>query len=329
MKHEKAVTWILVFIFAISQFVGLSLVGRSLDYTCKMVSESEERCGVISRDTVLGEPLPHSGWGGLLYIAIGVGIGTALLLLIIKFGKRNLWKLWFFLAVWITVAVALGSFFSEATAFTIALLLALWKVFKPNMVVYNIAEILMYSGMAMLLAPILYIPDQTSEIMSVLPALVLLLIISIYDMIAVWKSRHMVKMAKFITSSNSFAGIVVPYDTQEKTVTMELPKGSVKEHNLKSSSKHKNAILGGGDITFPLLFGGAVLQSRTIELVKAGMPLQQAVTQSFFPVLLIGLGATVAIAGLFFFAKKDKFYPAMPFVTAGCLVGWAVSFLLM
>lgn len=330
MKHESAVTWILIIIFAISQFVGLALVGRSLDYTCQMVSDSEEICGVISKDTVLGEPLPHSGVGGLLYIMIGVGVGTLLLLLIIKFGRRKLWKLWFFMAVWLTVSVALGSFVPDAVAYSIAFILALWKIFKPNMIIYNLAEILMYAGMAVLLAPILYVPEQTSELMSIWPALVLLGAISIYDMIAVWKSKHMVKMAKFITSSNSFAGLVVPYKTKEKQVTLEMPKGSAlpKGHNLTSESSHKNAILGGGDITFPLLFGGTILQSRTIEMVRAGIDFQVAATQGFFSVLPIAAGATLAIAGLFFFAKKDRFYPAMPFVTAGCLIGWAITLLI-
>jgi hypothetical protein len=31
---------------------------------------------------------------------------------------------------------------------------------------------------------------------------------------------------------------------------------------------------------------------------------------------------------LFVYAKKDKFYPAMPFITAGCNVGWLIVLLL-
>ena len=46
--------------------------------------------------------------------------------------------------------------------------------------------------------------------MNIFSASILLVLISLYDMYAVWKSRHMVAMAKFQSSSNLFAGISIP-----------------------------------------------------------------------------------------------------------------------
>jgi hypothetical protein len=46
------------------------------------------------------------------------------------------------------------------------------------------------------------------------------------------------------------------------------------------------------------------------------------------PALLIVLGATLALAGLFYASKKGKFYPAMPFITAGCFVGLVIAYLI-
>jgi presenilin-like A22 family membrane protease len=86
----------------------------------------------------------------------------------------------------------------------------------------------------------------------------------------------------------------------------------------KSSSK--TAILGGGDIAFPLIFEGVVME----KLLTQGLSKSVA----FMQTSIIVLTTAIALFLLFAYAKKDKFYPAMPFVTAGCLVGWAIVLLL-
>ena len=44
----------------------------------------------------------------------------------------------------------------------------------------------------------------------------ILIIISIYDIIAVWKIKHMVTLAKYQSENNLFAGAMVPYGTSKK-----------------------------------------------------------------------------------------------------------------
>jgi hypothetical protein len=103
---------------------------------------------------------------------------------------------------------------------------------------------------------------------------------------------------------------------------------------MKSSTKNapaggvKRAILGGGDLAFPLLFAGVVLQDKVGKLFGTGVPLGASTTQGVLAAACVSMGAIIAVASLFFFAKKDKFYPAMPFITAGCLLGWAASLLI-
>ncbi len=314
MKHDMTVTIILIFIFVISQLLGLFLVAKSInDVTCEVINDSEV-CLAEHSTTAVGERPQTKGAGSLIYILVGVAVGTSLLLLIAKYNKTNYWRIWFFAAVWLSVAIALGVILPVWLAWLIAFLLTLWKILRPNIIVYNAAEVLMYAGLAVLIAPIL----------DLLWVIILLVIISIYDIIAVWKSGHMVTMAKFITNSNAFAGLVVPYTTgKKKAISNKMPT----KQTLEKGSKEKSAILGGGDIAFPLLFGGVVLQGRVVELVKLGVPFTEALWSSFSVALLIALGASLAIAGLFLFAKKDKFYPAMPYVTAGCMFGWALTFL--
>ncbi|MBN1275580.1 hypothetical protein JXA12_04800 [Candidatus Woesearchaeota archaeon] len=316
MKHNLSVTALLVGIFLVAQVAGLFLIGESMqDVTCDVLEDVEE-CRPVYADTAVGERPQTEGFGSFLYIIVGVGVATAVLLLIIRFGKTNIWRAWFFLAVWVASAIALGVVLPSWLAWLLGLVLAGWKLWRPNIVVYNVAEILMYAGIAVLLVPIL----------DVWWTLALLLLISAYDMVAVWKSKHMVSMAKFITSSNTFAGLLVPYGRSDG-VRLRMHRGEAASRSLKKGSSMKNAILGGGDIAFPLLFAGAVLQARVVELVGMGVPFAGAVTGAFVTSIIVAIGATMAIAGLFLFAKKDTFYPAMPFVTIGCLVGWAVTLL--
>ena len=132
----------------------------------------------------------------------------------------------------------------------------------------------------------------------------ILLLISVYDMIAVWQSKHMVKMAQFQTESKVFAGISIPY---------QIPKGgkAVEGKGRKVKEEIKSAILGGGDIGFPLLFAGVLMKSM-----------------SFAKVLIVPIVVSLALLLLLLMAKKDKFYPAMPFITIGCFVGYGILWLI-
>ena len=69
----------------------------------------------------------------------------------------------------------------------------------------------------------------------------------------------------------------------------------------------RTAILGGGDIGFPLIFAGVVLK-------------EWGLWQS----LIIPFFALAGLALLLYYAEEKKFYPAMPFISAGCFVGLGV-----
>ena len=70
--------------------------------------------------------------------------------------------------------------------------------------------------------------------------------------------------------------------------------------------KRGAAILGGGDIGFPLLFAGVAMKVFG------------------FKALIVSGFATLSLLFLFWMSEKKKFYPAMPFLTAGCFLGYAV-----
>jgi presenilin-like A22 family membrane protease len=187
-------------------------------------------------------------------------------------------------------------------ALFLSLVLAGYKIFKPNMIIHNITEVFIYGGLAAIFVPI----------MNLFAVIMLLILISVYDFIAVFKIKHMVTMAKFQTKAKVFAGLLIPYGKEKGG---KLKKGG---KGVKVKSVVRTAILGGGDIGFPLLFAGVVMK---------GMILTDGFLIGFLKTLIIPIVVSVALFLLFVKGKKDKFYPAMPFLTAGCFIGYAILFL--
>ena len=128
-------------------------------------------------------------------------------------------------------------------------------------------------------------------------------------MYAVWHAGFMQKMAKFqIQKLKLFSGFFVPYMKKEDRLAIKKAKEAGKK---TKKIKVNIAILGGGDVVFPILLAGVVLRS---------LGLWQAV--------LISIGATLALAYLFYRSEKGKFYPAMPFISIGCLLALGLVYLL-
>ena len=297
MKHSPKITIIMLSLFILSQLIGLLTISQYIDIKTTAESGNTQ----INEDLYLIQPPGTDDNFSFIYITIGIVIGTILLLLIIKYSKHLLWKAWFFVAVLLALTIALNpyiiwlfakiglqvSFINIITLF-VALSLAYFKVFKFNPIIHNLTELLVYAGIASLIVPILTLSS----------IVILLIIISVYDIYAVWKSKHMVKLAKFQTKTNNFAGLLIPKQKIKKAPGVKGKKVKV-----------KSAILGGGDITFPLLFNGVYLKYSGDILGS----------------LIIVATCTLALAGLFYLSKKNKFYPAMPFLSLGCLLGFIIS----
>ena len=302
MKHTLKVTLILILIFFCAQLVGIAINSSYLDFG------TTAKTGNLSYKALpFNMERPQmSQVGALAYIIIGVLIGTAFLLILIRFKKVEVWKVWYFLAILMCLSLAFAAFLPDLLAFLLALAITTLKIFKPNVFVHNISEIFLYGGLAAIFVPLL----------NVLSAVILLLIISGYDMIAVWKSKHMITLAKFQSSAKLFAGLAIGYDRKKGAIESKIPAAKLDE----KKGDVRTAIIGGGDVAFPIIFSGAVLQ----KLVASGTGFAPAVLLA----ALIGLFATAALGILLFKSKPGRFYPAMPFITAGCLVGYAVVLLI-
>ncbi len=291
MKHSLSIAFLLVFLFILAQLIGLAVLQQ---YT--IITQE----GILFREIPsffgMGFERPHlspSAMGIMLFI--GVLLGTALVFFLLRSGHITLWKMWYVLAVIICLHVVLASVLKKGIAELLAILIGIWKVLRPNVFIHNITELFMYGGLATFVVPLL----------SFSSVLILFVLIGIYDAYAVWKSQHMISLARFQMKSGVFSGLALPYHVPHKHQEKEVKRKKVVIHTFRT------AILGGGDIAFPLLFFGVIQRDF-----------------GFGPAVLSVGGAALALFLLLVKGDKNAFYPAIPFLLAGSLFGFILSFLL-
>jgi len=304
MKHNAKITIILISMFLITQLIGLWVINfynqdtNSLPYGMEPPEEIDQETSIIS-------------------ILFAFAIAVSLFFILIKIKAEKFIRLWFFVVTTIAIGLTLNVIFFKLSlwyaaflALIIALPLAYFKIFKRNLIVHNITELMIYPGIAAVFVPIL----------NGLGIIILLLAISLYDIWAVWKSEIMQKMAKYqIEKLKFFTGFFVPYADRKQRKKIKLLKqkyknksDKVKERAFKKAKIKVNlAILGGGDVIFPIITAGVFYKIMGI-----------------LPALIITASATLGLLYLFVLAKKGKFYPAMPFITIAMYLGMMISWLI-
>lgn len=275
--------------FLITQFIGLFVINYYL------------QPGHVLPYGMGVENVPVESTLNILSIVIAFIFAIGIFFLFRKFKAKVVLKLWFF----IVVIIALGLFFTALLdlpnkfaflGLIFALPLALSKVYERNMISHNLSELMIYPGIAAVFVPILNFWGM----------IILLVLISIYDMWAVWQSKIMQKMAKYqMDELKVFSGFLVPYLTKAQREKVKSMKSSK-----KPPMKVNVAVLGGGDVVFPIITAGVMLK----------------VFNPIVSLFVIG-GAFLGLALLLSFSEKKKFYPAMPFITGGILLGILIAWI--
>jgi len=301
--------------FLITQFIGIYVVDS---YSTVQLVDNEI-VSVESPNLPFGLESPelkdeefNYAFASIIFAFI---IAISLLFFLSKFKIEFFIKAWFFLVVMIALVISFNVFLikifpeeinfislfplSWLIAFLIALPFALVKIYKRDFFIHNFTELFIYPGIAAVFVPIL----------NVYTISFLLIIISVYDMWAVWYSGIMQKMAQYqIKKLNIFSGFFVPHISKSmKQKIKKMKKSDLKKKKISVSV----AVLGGGDVIFPIIAAGVML--KTLGLMSA---------------IFVVIGAAIGLSYLLFFSQKKKFYPAMPFITAGIFAGMVLSYLI-
>ena len=303
MKHTTKITIILLSMFLITQLIGLFIInfylqdGNLLPYGFNQQSLDMQ-----------------NSFSFLASMIFSFIIAILLVLILTKIKSVIVMRTWFFIVICLALGLTLNAIFSlikipmpAVFALIIGVIFAYFKVFKRNIILHNITELLIYPGIAAVFASIL----------NIFTLIILLILIAIYDVWAVWHSGIMQKMAKYqINSLGVFGGFFIPYASKKIKDKIKLLRQKYKNHNIPNNVIKRNkikinlAILGGGDIIFPIISAGVILK-----------------VWGLIPALIVVLFSFLALLYLFIFAKKKKFYPAMLYIVPGILLGILVGWL--
>lgn len=232
---------------------------------------------------------PIAWWYFVIYFLVASAI-IYMALKIIK-GKKP-FKFFYVFLIFFGSFFVFNIWFDEFIALIFCLMLLLLCYTFPRVLVHNISLILAVVGASVALG------------LAVKPThvIIILIFISIYDMIAVWKTKHMVTMFRGLVQRGVYFAVVIPRKLGGLVMPMTLTQDSP-----------NHIFLGTGDLAFPIIFAVSALQ--------------KSLTASIF----IVSGALLGLAFIHFFfliRPERKPVPALPPISLGCILGYILSFII-
>jgi presenilin-like A22 family membrane protease len=301
----KSILFIIIIFLAI-QFLGLYIGSNYIGAIRSNIAESPE---VIPGMSSENPEISFLLFGYMMVV-------TAVMLFVIKIKKgfiRGLEALVVFFSSWTTFlflipfaiqdawlamlspAISLFGGFSEILVFLLginsllAFALTVWKVFRPSIISQNVAALFTGSGVGALMG----------LSFGIVPSIIFMMILSVYDFVSVFITKHMVTMAKAVTERPMAFTIAAPHEFKK-----------AKYVPLKGTKKKVHVFqLGMGDVIIPLMFSVSILNRFSI-------------LHSLFSIA----GSAVALLVLsVIITRKPMALPALPFVCAGSLAGYLLS----
>uniref|UniRef100_A0A7C3UCT1 Presenilin n=1 Tax=Geoglobus ahangari TaxID=113653 RepID=A0A7C3UCT1_9EURY len=200
---------------------------------------------------------------------------TFLVILLAKF-RKDLLKVVFYFLIFLTYIYAFMPFLGILSMFPSVILLSL-LILKRHWIVLNISGLLIASAITAIFG-ISFEPY---------PAIILLVILAIYDYIAVYKTKHMIRLAESVSDINVPVLFIIP-------------------------RKDRKAIMGVGDAVIPNI------------LAVSSYVFNHCLIQS---VLVIIFGYIGLITLMIFVERKGGAHAGLPFLNTGAITGYLSGFL--
>lgn len=224
---------------------------------------------------------------------LAFGIGTAVVLGLIRIAHGGLFLRFFFLfALFAGVITTLGVFTSQTQAFFLSVILIFSYIIWPYIWLHDLVLILTLPGIAALIGASL----------NPWTVVALLIVMSVYDFVAVYKTKHMVKMAKAMIAGRAIFAMIFP----------EKAEGFVE--NIDNAHPGEGfMMLGTGDFVFPLILASSALSLNFLA-----------------PWLVLGFSLLgLFIMHLIFFSQKIRRpMPALPPLVAFSIIGFIITILI-
>ena len=233
---------------------------------------------------------------------ISFGAATFLAIILVKYlSNDHFWKFFFGLAAFAGLFIAifyigiqfLPTNVSYGLSIALAILLLVARAITERVWLHNILIIFAVAGVARIFGA-QFTPESI---------IFILVILAVYDIIAVYFSKHMISMAVTMFERNAFFGVVLPFELKNWKKTLS-----------ESEIKKNISIIGGGDLAFPLFFALSHLVYTS--------------TLAFFIIsIAVGFGVFVMHL-LYILPNTKKAIPALPPLVLFSLLGHFIITLL-
>ncbi len=265
----------LTVLFVVTQVLGIAVATNLIG----MLESGElETTGIVTENP---EDIENA-IGLIAYILAS----TVLFLILLYFFKGALiFKILETFVVFMTSALVFSMFFPSAE-FVLAILLVSTRIFlSKSLLLRNMSATISVAAVGAIIGTHL----------GVFPVLLFIILLSIYDFIAVFKTKHMVTLAKGITKKNLAFTFAIP--------SPEL------EHQFE---------LGTGDMVIPLTFAASVMNASAISGVSYPMYL--------IPGAMILLASLAGLLWTIDYSSKNvgKALPALPPQTVLMILMWGL-----
>ncbi len=261
---------------------------------------------------------PQSPLNPLIYFAMILGM-TLLMLVLIKYAKEKIMRAIFYTAMLLSMfSILLPIFYYLINNVDVSLILAIacaiglmaWLILRPEWYVINSVAVLIGVGATAILGISL----------GILPALILLSILAVYDAISVYKTKHMLSLAEGVTKMRLPVLFYVPKKLDFKVEQMD----SMDLKDRDKDQERETMIMGVGD---------AVIPGILIVSVMAYLPRMAPATlidhADVFVTAGTIIGACIGFAVLMKYVATGRPQAGLPLLNGGAILGFLITYLLV
>lgn len=210
-----------------------------------------------------------------------------------KFGRIS-FRMFLVLVVFSGTQIVAASFLLPPFELLATLFVVLVFIFVRNVLSHNMGVVLGIAGVGSVLG--LAISPKT--------AVLVMIVLSFYDIIAVYVTKHMVRMAKDMMDAGAIFGFIIPSETKGFFLNRREAQTQIGDRFM---------ILGSGDVGLPVVLASSVVQHTLIGAIIVAM------------FSLIGLFVTHLV---FVNQKEKKPMAALPPITIMSVIGYLIALLL-
>ncbi|WP_393971445.1 presenilin family intramembrane aspartyl protease [Oxyplasma meridianum] len=244
----------------------------------------------------------------ILYIFVAIAFTFVILYLARKKHMNIIRGVFIFSMAYVTFFIAsiIGLVIAQTELEYIIFILALPAVmvylliFRNEWYVVNASGFILSTGIAAI----------WGVIIGVWAAVVFLAAFAVYDYIAVYKTKHMVDLARVAVDESLPMLFIIPSKRGIKYKEMEFDRREEGKEEGKESGESDTLMIGFGDIAFPsILVVSSALYGFSNFYAFAFIPMA---------------GAIVGMIILYAFAKRPA--PGLPFINSGAILGFLIAF---